>query len=47
MAGTLSALEERKNAEKSESYEKNNSSQDENDPFVAAIINELGGEEIR
>lgn len=38
---------ERKNVEKSESYEKNNSSQDENDPFVAAIINELGGEEIR
>jgi DNA polymerase-3 subunit gamma/tau len=33
--------------EKSESLEKSNSPQEANDPFVTAIINELGGEEIR
>jgi DNA polymerase-3 subunit gamma/tau len=33
--------------EKSESFEKSNSPQEANDPFVTAIINELGGEEIR
>jgi DNA polymerase-3 subunit gamma/tau len=38
---------DRKKAEKSESYVRNNSPQDDNDPFVSAIINELGGEEIR
>jgi DNA polymerase III subunit gamma/tau len=33
--------------ENSESFKENNSSQAANDPFVTAIINELGGEEIR
>ena len=33
--------------EKSDSFEKNNSKLGENDPYVSAIINELGGEEIR
>jgi DNA polymerase III subunit gamma/tau len=33
--------------QKSESFEKNNPPQSANDPFVTAIINELGGEEIR
>ena len=43
----INANKEKIITEKSDSFEKNNSKLGENDPYVSAIINELGGEEIR